>query len=178
MFLKHRRQWQISSYRIALAARSHAPEPFSARGGPDVVLGYRFRLHRLYIYPTGNYHDFIHRRPGWRFADGTSHAKGVNRKMARQLCRPHVGLQGGCHTGGGERQVTPAAPTVSTGNKCPAFSRPGRIYEEQMPCGYFPPHPLYGRDVCRSRPEGQIIGQSRSASTTTASLEALSVLPN
>ena len=96
------RQWQLARTRVALAAFSLATEHFSARGGPDGVLGYRLRL------PAANFHDLIHRRPGQRFAEGTSHAEGAHRKMARQPCRPQVGLQGGRHTGGGERQATPA----------------------------------------------------------------------
>ena len=47
--------------------------------------------------------------------------EGVHRKMARQPWCPQVGLQGGHHTGDGERQATPAP-----------FSR---NYREQVPSG-------------------------------------------
>ena len=115
MCLKLRRQRQLARARVALAACSLATGHFSARSGPDVVLGYRFRL------PAGNFHDLIHRRPGQRFAEKTSHAEGVHRKMGRQSCRTQVGLQSGCHTGGGDWQIT---PVPSGGN-----------YGEQMPGG-------------------------------------------
>ena len=62
--------------------------------------------------------------------------------MARQPSRPEMALQSGRHTGGGERQATPAT-----------F---GRNHEEHVPDGQVPPHPLRGRDVCRSRPERQL----------------------
>ena len=115
IFLKLRRQWQIARARVALVTFSLATEHFSARGGPDLVLGYRFRL------PAANFHDLIHHRPGQRFAEGTSHAEGMHRKIARQPCHAQVGLQGGRHTSGGERQATPAP-----------F---GRNYGEQVPGG-------------------------------------------
>ena len=113
--MRLRRQWQLARASVALATFSLATEHFSARGGPDAVRGYRFRL------PAANCHDLIHRPPGPRFAGGTSHAEEVHRKMARQPCRPQVGLQGGRHTGGGERQATPAPS--------------GRNYGEQEPGG-------------------------------------------
>ena len=81
--------------------------------------------------------------------------------MVRQPCRPQVGLQGGRHTGGGERQATLAPFGGNDGNRCPAVkSHPIRCGAEM--------YAVTARNV-------QTAGQSRPASTTTASLEALSV---
>ena len=92
--------WELRSSLVGDTILGVQSEP-ACRGGPDVILGYRFRL------PPANLHDLIHRRPGQRFAEGASHAEGLHRKKARQSCRTQVGLQGICHTGGGERQITP-----------------------------------------------------------------------
>ena len=51
--LKLRRQWQLDRARVALATFSLATVHFFARSGPDVVLGYRFRL------SAANCHDLI-----------------------------------------------------------------------------------------------------------------------
>ena len=89
---------------------------------------------------------------------------GVHREVARQPCRPQMALQSGRHTVGGERQATP-----------PPF---GRNHGEHVPGGYVPPHPLRAEMYAVTSRNAQTTGQSRSASITTATLEALSVLPN
>ena len=45
--------------------------------------------------------------------------EGVHRKMARQPWCPQVGLQGGHHTGDGERQATPAPFGRNHGEQVP-----------------------------------------------------------
>ena len=157
--MKLRRQWQLARARVALAACSLATEHFSARGGPDVVLGYRFRL------PAANLHDLIHRRPGQRFAEGTTHAEGecivkwLGSPAARKWACKAIVIRAA-----GSGRLLRSPPAVTTGNRCPAVkSHPIRCEAEMY--------------AVTSR-NAQTAEQSRSPSTTTASLEALSVVPN
>ena len=125
--LKLRRQRQVARVRVALAACSLATAPPSARGGTDVVLGYRLRL------PAADFHDLSSTAvPASDFAEGTSHAEGecIVKWLGGSAARTWACKTTVIRAVVNGRLPRPL-PAVSTGNQCPAVkSHPIRCAAE------------------------------------------------